>query len=239
MISFLNILLIHHKEKNNHQPEPHALSNKSRFNTGEREMKTHSQSPSRETHEITINIHLSRQLAAVLIFALLALAAWALFSWDSSPAVASSPEAPADVSSTTGMRKYYLTIIQPTGNSADGSDGNGAGVCLPGYHFASVWELLDISNLQYLDDPINAVHNDDSGSGPPTYVRGWIRTGYNEYGIGTPGMANCNGWDSQPVFGTVIYLPLDWTNATDQNLHIWAVDTRECFNYMHVWCIED
>jgi hypothetical protein len=74
------------------------------------------------------------------------------------------------------MRQYYLTTTSYNGAEPDGSDGNGTGVCADGYHFASLWEILDPASLKY--NPSLGYVRDDSGQGPPTYLAGWIRTGY-------------------------------------------------------------
>ena len=67
-------------------------------------MKTNSQSTQHESNEITINILINRQLAALLIVAMLAIAAAASLAWDSKPVEASSPEAPALVRFRIGRR---------------------------------------------------------------------------------------------------------------------------------------
>jgi hypothetical protein len=65
-------------------------------------------------------------------------------------------------------RKFYLT--------QDGYDGSQAlSACAQGYHMASLWEILDPSNLSY-DTSLGATVA-DSGSGPPN-GSGWIRTGF-------------------------------------------------------------
>jgi hypothetical protein len=203
-----------------------------------------------QINEITINIHLSRQLAAVLIVAMLALATWALLAWGSNSVDASSLEAPglqapAAASSSAGIRKFYLTSVGYYGDLADGSDGNGADVCQSGYHFASIWELLDVSNLEYDGNPGYAITRSDSGEGPPTVLYGWVRTGYNDNTGTTPGHANCLGWDVReitpgvPAIGTVAQLPDDWTSASLQDLHVWDVQNHDCYTTARVWCIED
>jgi len=189
------------------------------------------------THEFNIHIHLSRQLAAVLILAMLALAAWALLTWGSKPVEASSPQAPAAVSSSSGMRKFYLTASMTQGNGpAD------PGVCQPGYHFASIWEILDVSNLEYDDNPAYAYLRDDMGDGPPTGWHGWVRTGYNDSTDGPNGQINCDGWtsiSSSVTYGATAKLPSDWSDAGNQILHVWETGGAGCNLYLNVWCIED
>ena len=116
---------------------------------------------------IVIDINLTRGLAIVLAAALLLAATLGILAWGQQEAVASSPQAPA---SSAGMRQYYLTKDLYEGDEPTGTDGNGAGVCAAGYHFASLWEILDTSNLKYNADL--GLTADDSGqaaepSAPP------------------------------------------------------------------------
>ena len=93
-------------------------------------------------------------------------------------------------------RAFYLTGTRHTGDEADGTDGNGAGVCANGYHFASMFEILDVSNLRY--DVDRGFLQADSGQGPPSNWSGWIRTGFGPSAIqtdlgslGDGGFVNC------------------------------------------------
>jgi len=52
--------------------------------------------------------------------------------------------------------------------------------CVLGFHMASLWEIFNVSVLEY-DTSLGATM-DDSGSGPPADVLGWIRTGFNSNG---------------------------------------------------------
>ena len=47
--------------------------------------------------------------------------------------------------------------------------------CARGYHFASIWELLDLFSLTYNYE--RGYVNMDSGRGPPAEIGGWVRTG--------------------------------------------------------------
>ena len=208
-------------------------------------MQGEHQTPPNYPNQITINIHLSRRLAAVLIVALLAIAALALLAWGNGPAKASQLEAPAAIDSSSGMRKFYLTNNLYYGDQPEGSDGQGAGVCQPGYHFASLFELMEISNLEYDGNPAYAATRADMGDGPPTIDGGWVRTGYNDNSSTTPGNANCVGWSMRelapgnPARGSLALLPDDWTNASEQEIHIWDVGLGSCDSHYFVWCIED
>ena len=69
-----------------------------------------------------------------------------------------------------GTKKFYLTQSGANGSQA-------LTACDGGYHMASIWEILDPSNLKY--DTNRGRTLGDSGSGPPSLGAGvgWIRTG--------------------------------------------------------------
>jgi hypothetical protein len=186
-------------------------------------------------------------LVGLLALALLVAALLGYLVWNQHEVAASGPQAPLDrardrpLASSAGLRGYYLTESTYNGADADGTDGNGAGVCAEGYHFASLWEILDPSNLKY-DTDLGMVR-DDSGQGPPTfpYFGGWVRTGYYNSTAATAGQGNCNAWNSSSGehSGTTAYLPNDWTAG--QDIHVWAVDTATCdiAALIRVWCVAD
>jgi hypothetical protein len=134
--------------------------------------------------------------------------------------------------SMTG-RKYYLTT-----RTHDGGAANAAGVCADGYHFASVWEILDPSHLWY--DTDLGSDRPDSGAGPPTGLDGWIRTGYAGNTTATPGRGNCSSWSSAAPgdYGTYVSLPTDWTAST-ADIHVWVAATGDCSLRLPVWCVSD
>ena len=104
---------------------------------------------------------------------------------------------------------------------------------------ASVWELVDPSNLRY--DTTQGFSQDDSGSGPPTLAGGWVRTGGEADEAGVPGTSNCNAWTSSNPFGegTVVALPRIW-NATDVSVvHPWFAGGEICAEPTRVWCVQD
>jgi len=106
-----------------------------------------------------------------------------------------------------------------------------------GYHFASMWEITDTSNLEYNTDL--GFTWADSGQGPPSYSIGWVRTGYYGGITSTPGQANCDTWDSSSNinYGSVASLPKDW--AAGEELDIWMVSAASCDLIINVWCVED
>ena len=202
---------------------------------------------------IVIDINLNRGLVALLALALLAAAFLGYLAWGRDEAAASGPQAPLDhardrpfdyaqdrpLAASAGLRGYYLTQGTYNGADADGTDGNGAGVCADGYHFASLWEILDPSNLKY-DTDLGMVR-DDSGQGPPTFsfFGGWMRTGYFPNTSNTPGMGNCNAWSSSSDsdWGTYARLPHDW--PAEQDIHVWEVYAPWCNVNRYVWCVAD
>jgi hypothetical protein len=174
-------------------------------------------------------------LVGLLALALLIVAFLGYLAWGRKEVVASG--LPAPLASSAGLRGYYLTPGTYNGADADGTDGNGAGICAEGYHFASLWEILDPSNLKY-DTKLGRTQ-DDSGQGPPTLSYGWVRTGYGWSTSSTPGKGNCNAWTSisSGYYGTTAYLTSDWTAG--QDIHVWEVYAPRCNVYRYVWCVAD
>jgi hypothetical protein len=142
-------------------------------------------------------------------------------------------EAQAAQSSYAPLRQYYLT-------SSDAYDGSQAtSACSAGYHMASLWEILDPSNLRY-----NTSLGDsraDSGMGPPTVSFGWVRTGHNNDTGTTPGQANCNTWSVTNAIsnGTTVRLAADWSAADQQDMFVWDVGIHACSDTAPVWCVAD
>ena len=138
-----------------------------------------------------------------------------------------------------GARKFYLTQGQYDGSQT-------LSACADGYHMASLWEILDPSNLSY--DTNLGVTLADSGSGPPTVGPGWIRTGFLASagitaadGSVQAGTANCQAWTSasSEAHGTYVYLP-PYAAITDATvISPWVADTTKCNTDYRVWCVQD
>lgn len=109
--------------------------------------------------------------------------------------------------------------------------------CAAGYHMASLWEILNTTNLEY--NTTLGFTYDDSGEGPPTCIHGWVRTGYSSGNANTEGLGNCNNWTSanEADYGTVARLPCDWTQAPD--VDVWQAWTQGCDSLSKVWCVAD
>jgi hypothetical protein len=192
---------------------------------------------------LVIDIHLTRGLVAILCLVLVAVATLGTLARGRGQAAAAAPGAPAGFAAT-GLRQFYLTKGAYDGAYADGSDGNGAGVCASGYHFASLWEIVDPSNLAYNStlgwDWTELSLDSDMGQGPPSHWTGWVRTGYTSgSSTGTPGEDNCEAWtsDSESGYGTVVSLRKNWSSTTA--MHVWKPDVSPCWGPQPVWCVED
>jgi hypothetical protein len=198
-----------------------------------------------ETQEKSINIEmkLNRSMVFLVIACFTLIGALVYFALQYQPADASPSQA---VNSVFGLRKFYLTIETYNGANADGTDGNGAGVCATGYHFASLWEIHDPTRLEYNSDLGLSWEDDyqssDMGKGPPSFLAGWIRTGYfssNQSHI--VGVDNCSTWSSSSHsdLGTAASLEFNWTDAG--NTFSWRGQLYVCDTVIgpHVWCVED
>jgi hypothetical protein len=133
------------------------------------------------------------------------------------------------------LRQYYLTEA----DTYTGSQPKTA--CAAGYHMASLWEILDPSNLRY---NINlGYERADIGTGPPTATFGWIRTGYdsNDGSTSAAGQANCSVWsiDSSGKYGTTVRLPSNWKDSNQQDIAVWDAGLRECSETAPAWCVAD
>ena len=130
-------------------------------------------------------------------------------------------------------RSFYLTQDTFKGSQA-------LTACADGYHMASLWEILDVTNLRY--DTSLGIARDDSGSGPPTQASGWIRTGYiADGGAQVPGIANCDAWTSDNANdrGTFAQLNAFWTASEFNIMGPWFVGTDFCDSQRLVWCVQD
>jgi hypothetical protein len=133
------------------------------------------------------------------------------------------------------LRKYYATQAFHIGSEA-------LSACATGYHMASIWEILDVSNLKY--DTELGFTRDDVGSGPPTLGIGWVRTGQDASSGDTPGTANCLAYTSNsPTHsGTKAWLPQDWSTSPTLDVtrfDAWNAFASPCDQPAHVWCVQD
>lgn len=134
-------------------------------------------------------------------------------------------------------RRYYLTVGNFSGADADESS-----TCAPGYHFASLYEILHTSALQYDVDLGFTVA--DSGLGPPQPVGagGWVRTGHSSAeGAGGVGLDNCDLWTSSSAARSGSMATLEGASWQDPATFTapWDTSTVPCSYSGKVWCVED
>lgn len=130
------------------------------------------------------------------------------------------------------LRRFYLTQTPFNGTQA-------LSACAPGYHMASLWEILDLSNLQY--DTSIGFTRADSGFGPPNLADGWVRTGASLLNEDTPGLASCLAYTTANanVFGTTVNLPESFRSTAVTVISPWESSTPTCDQVMRVWCVQD
>lgn len=162
---------------------------------------------------------------AVVALAVISCGLAAGFFWSPRGAVAS----PTELEQPRPLQ-YYLTKDTYPGDQA-------LAACALGFHMASLWEILDTSNLRY-NARLGHTRR-DSGYGPPT-MSGWIRTGYSSGSTGSPGTSNCHAWTSGSGsdVGSYVFLPASW-EAGIEDVHGWAVATAVCSLEIRVWCVGD
>jgi hypothetical protein len=180
-------------------------------------------------HENKITIHINMDSLAIRILLLASL----LSLLGGSVALASQPASTSKSSlqSSSTLRNYYLTI-----NTFQGADVLTA--CDSNYHMASLWEILDPSNLSY--NTTLGFYHTPGDSAPPTNTWGWVRTG-NVPSIGTPGgNGNCASWSSSSsdYSGTIISLPNNWTTP-GSTMGVWINGDDACDQAIRVWCVNN
>jgi hypothetical protein len=185
-----------------------------------------------EDKKVIIRINLDTLPMRLLILGLLAVLLAGLVgsvAWAGEAASPAEGGRYAPLAQGVAGRQYYLT---PSG-SYDGSEATSA--CAEGYHMASIWELLDLSNLTY--NTTLGSQKADMGEGPPTHADGWVRTGNDASTTGEGGQANCSGYTSATGKGTVAWLPSDW-ESPGSTIGPWRVGDEDCDD-ARVWCVED
>ena len=112
--------------------------------------------------------------------------------------------------------------------------------CSAGYHMASLWEILDVSNLTYDFNHPAAKIKSDSGFGPPSNWYGWVRTGYDSSSSATTGTGNCNNWTSRldTAYGVSVRLSNSWEVAPG-DIYTWDTTSFPCNYTGPVWCAGD
>ena len=128
-------------------------------------------------------------------------------------------------------RNFYLTRTKHTGAQA-------LTACAAGYHMASLWEIHEPAILRY--DTDLGLTADDSGFGPPTGPRGWIRTGVDSNGANVPGPGNCKAWTSADSSdpGTTVSFPISWGSTAERISPLISLAVS-CAAIEFVWCVQD
>jgi hypothetical protein len=181
-----------------------------------------------ERQTIVVDIYFTRGVVILLILALLTAGFVTYLAWGQGGAIAAGSQ--TSLTASTNMRRYYMTP-----GFFDGA--NALTACDSGYHMASLWEILDPSNLKYDTDRGYVI--DDSGQGPPADPGAWIRTGSSGLSSTSPGYANCLAWTrgDSGEYGSTAWLGGPWTAGRD--IHVWDTSGMPCNTPLRVWCVED
>ena len=128
-------------------------------------------------------------------------------------------------------RHFYLTNANYLPNAA-------LTACGVGYHMASLWEILDVSNLTYDYAHPAAYTQADSGYGPPSNWYGWVRTGGSSSNSSTAGSGNCLNWSSNSGsdYGVAVRLSNTWETAPG-DISTWDATSFNCTFISPVWCV--
>ncbi len=140
-----------------------------------------------------------------------------------------------------GRKKFYLTTEFFRAFEAPGA-------CDEGFHMASLFEMIDPSDLVY--DVGRGTVQADSGLGPPTgsltLNLGWVRTGYSANRVGDDGRGNCEAYaDPMPGFSDVgSVVSLQPFLGAARAVSPWSTSgggppDAECYADNRVWCVQD
>ena len=133
--------------------------------------------------------------------------------------------------SERGARRFYLTQTTHNGSQA-------ILACAVGFHFASMWELVDVTELEY--DLARGSTEADSGRSAPFGV-GWVRTGFIAVNsTGVEGIDNCSAWSTSGGEGTRAELSGNgWLLDSATRVAPWRVTLQGCSVPLPVWCVEN
>jgi len=176
---------------------------------------------------MALTLHLLLFLLAVVLAALLL----------SGPATGVERPATIQSSAETAVRAgryYYLT-------DADVASDAALAACAPGYRMASLWEIVDPSNLTYAYDHPDAHTKADSGQGPPSEWFGRVRTGGPSSVANNAGTGNCAAWTSVDGgdYGSFVRLTRAWEAPPGEIGGIWDAHAFGCNLDGPVWCVAD
>jgi hypothetical protein len=105
---------------------------------------------------------------------------------------------------------------------------------------ASLWEILDVSNMVYDYDHPAAHVKADSGNGPPSGWYGWVRTGWAASTSDIAGTGNCLAWTSTSSGDSTVAVRLAtaWETAPG-DIGPWDATSFTCNFNGPVWCVGD
>jgi hypothetical protein len=135
--------------------------------------------------------------------------------------------------SARGTRRFYLSRTDHNGLQAPTG-------CAVGFHFASLWELFDVTTLEYDTERGRAAS--DSGSSVPGGIFGWVRIGSSSGGSSGAGDANCADWSGTAGSGSAVALDDLWQDGNSlspTDLPPWLPAVLPCSTTWSVWCVED
>lgn len=143
-------------------------------------------------------------------------------------------------------RRYYLTS-----QIFEGDEAAAPGNCDAGFHFASLYEILDPTGLTY-DAARGATPFSDQGEGPPAGRQAWVRTGTASQWNPLAGSANCRSWTSAQLTerGSAVSLGIsnggdfdfevgDWNDGLRSTIPPWIGGTAQCSLGRPIFCVED
>jgi len=144
------------------------------------------------------------------------------------------PAGPANVAAGGSGTKYYLTDDNLASDAA-------LTACAAGYHMASLWEIVDPSNLTYAFDHPDAHTKADDGEGPPSEWFGRVRTGASSSVADSAGSGNCAAWTSvdNADHGTFVRLTRAWEAPPGEIGGVWDAHSFSCNLPGPVWCTQD
>ncbi|MBV8202452.1 MAG: hypothetical protein JOZ15_17680 [Acidobacteria bacterium] len=148
--------------------------------------------------------------------------------------------APASAQRLSGKllpRRFYVSLA-PGGLGVNGSGPITA--CAQGFHFASIDEIFNPTQLAYDSSQAFAYTAADMGAGAPHGYLAWVRTGNGSSTLSVAGEGNCSVWasGSGADSGTVVALKEDWAQPP-QALTPYVAQTTACNVTQGTWCVED
>ena len=131
-----------------------------------------------------------------------------------------------DRKASSSKKSYYLTSQEVLGDDV-------LFQCRRGFHFASIWEIRDTSNLKY--NTRRGYTTEESGFGPPAGVPGWLRSGLNDG-------RTCENWTAAEGFLGPIGQVAPWELYElphDQGGDGWDLNYHPCWEPLQVWCVSN